>query len=77
VHPAYLARTFRSHFGTPLGSYARRLRLTWAASQLSSTDDPIARIALEAGFFDQSHFTRAFRQSYGMTPLAYRKAAKE
>jgi AraC family transcriptional regulator len=77
VHPAYLARTFRSHFGTPLGSYARRLRLTWAANQLNSTDDPIAQIALEAGFFDQSHFTRAFRQNYGMTPLAYRNASRD
>jgi AraC family transcriptional regulator len=77
VHPAYLARSFRSHFGTPLGSYARRLRLTWAANQLNSTDDLIAQIALEAGFFDQSHFTRAFRQNYGMTPLAYRKASRE
>ena len=77
VHPANLARTFRMHYGTPVGSYARRLRLTWAASQLGSTDDPIAQIALEAGFFDQSHFTRAFRQSHGVTPLAYRKAIKE
>jgi AraC family transcriptional regulator len=77
VHPAYLAKSFRMHYGTPVGSYARRVRLTWAASQLGSTDDPIAQIALKAGFFDQSHFTRAFRQSYGVTPLAYRKAAKE
>ena len=34
VHPAHLARTFRLHFGTPVGSYARRLRLTWAAGRL-------------------------------------------
>jgi AraC family transcriptional regulator len=77
VHPAHLARTFRLHFGTPVGSYARGLRLTWAAGRLGNSDDPIAQIALDAGFFDQSHFTRAFKQNFGHTPLAYRKSARE
>ena len=77
VHPAHLARTFRLHFGTPVGSYARRLRLIWAAGRLGNSDDPIAQIALDAGFFDQSHFTRAFKQNFGQTPLAYRNAASE
>ncbi len=45
--------------------------------RLGNSDDPIAQIALDAGFFDQSHFTRAFKQNFGQTPLAYRNAASE
>src|SRR5260370_5727054 len=74
VHPVHLARVFRLRYGTPVGSYARGLRLTWAAGRLRDSDDAIARIAHEAGFFDQSHFTRAFKQFFGVTPLAYRRS---
>src|SRR5690242_11041640 len=35
VHPAYLARAFRMHFGLSVGEYGRRLRLAWAASELA------------------------------------------
>jgi AraC family transcriptional regulator len=75
VHPVHLARTFRLRYGTPIGTYARGLRLTWAAGRLAGSSDTIAQIAIEAGFFDQSHFTRAFKQHFGLTPSAYRRAA--
>jgi AraC family transcriptional regulator len=74
--PAGLARAFRLRYGTPLGTYARGLRLTWAAGQLTDSNDAIAQIALEAGFFDQSHFTRTFKRHFGLTPQAYRRAAR-
>ncbi|MGH7612613.1 MAG: AraC family transcriptional regulator [Gemmatimonadales bacterium] len=74
VHPDHLARAFRSRFGVPVGSYVRRLRLDWAATRLEAAEEPIARIALEAGFADQSHFTRAFKRYSGLTPAEYRHA---
>jgi AraC family transcriptional regulator len=77
VHPALLARVFRLRYGTPLGSYARGLRLTWAAGRLTDSDDGIAKIALEAGFFDQSHFTRTFKRHFGLTPHVYRRAVQQ
>jgi AraC family transcriptional regulator len=76
VHPVHLARAFRRRYGTPVGTYARELRLAWAAGRLADSDDGIAQVALEAGFFDQSHFTRAFKRHFGRTPLAYRRAAR-
>jgi AraC family transcriptional regulator len=74
VHPSHLARTFRAHYRESLGACVRRLRLEWAASRLARTDVPLASLASEAGFFDQSHFTRAFKQRFGITPARYRAA---
>jgi AraC family transcriptional regulator len=72
VHPVHLARTFRRLQGCTLGEYVRHLRLEWARRQLAGTSRPIADVALSCGFADQSHFTRAFRAGYDMTPAAYR-----
>ncbi len=74
VHPVHLARVFRGHYRIPLGTYVRRLRLEWSADRLLEGDRPIASIALEAGFSDQSHFTRAFKRYVGLTPGEYREA---
>jgi len=76
VHPVHMARVFRHRYGTSIGTYARELRLTWAAGRLADSDDAIALIAQEAGFFDQSHFTRTFKRHFGLTPLAYRQATQ-
>jgi AraC family transcriptional regulator len=76
VHPAHLARGFRTHFRLSMGSYVRRLRLDWAALELVRSDDSLATVALAAGFADQSHFTRFFKRHTGQTPNAYRRAMR-
>ncbi|MEZ4523140.1 MAG: AraC family transcriptional regulator [Thermomicrobiales bacterium] len=72
VHPAYLARRFRSEFGVTPAAYARNARLNWASERLIETDLSIAEIAIQAGFSDQSHFTRAFKRFVDLTPAQYR-----
>ncbi len=72
VHPAHLARAFRARHGVSVGEYGRRVRLAWAASEVAGGDRPLAEIAAEAGFADQSHFTRLFRRYVGTTPARYR-----
>jgi AraC family transcriptional regulator len=72
VHPTHLARVFRARHGVSVGEYGRRLRLAWAAGELARGDSPLGVIATEAGFADQSHFTRAFRRYAGTTPARYR-----
>jgi AraC family transcriptional regulator len=74
VHPSHLARAFRAQYGDSLGGCARRLRLEWAAGRLARTDAPLVCIAADAGFVDQSHFTRAFKRHFGLTPARYRAA---
>jgi AraC-like DNA-binding protein/quercetin dioxygenase-like cupin family protein len=76
VEPERLARAFRHHVGVPIGAYVRRLRLEWTATQLVATERPLSEIALLAGFADQSHFTRLFRRHSGVTPGAWRRAAR-
>lgn len=72
VHPSTLVRMFRAHLGCSPGEYVRNTRLDLAKSALLTTDRAIADIALEAGFYDQSHFTAAFRRYTGMTPARFR-----
>jgi AraC family transcriptional regulator len=76
VHPAHLAREFRAHYGVSVGEYGRRLRLSWAATEVASGNRPLAEIAAAAGFADQSHFTRLFRRHVGTTPARYRDATR-
>jgi AraC family transcriptional regulator len=73
VHPAHLARVFRSHLGCAPGSYLRRLRIERARRALVTTPAPIAEIAFDAGFASQAHFTRAFHRLVGFPPAAYRR----
>lgn len=75
-HPAHVARAFRDAYGVSVTAYARARRLEWATIAVASTDDSLARIALEAGFADQSHFTRSFRRHHGVTPGRYRRLVR-
>lgn len=72
VHPVHLARQFRASHGCSVGEYLRRVRIAFAETQLTTSDHPIAEIALAAGFSDQSQLTKSFRRITGQTPAAYR-----
>lgn len=72
AHPLHLSALFRQTYGCTVGEYSRRLRVEFAASELSRSERPIIEIALAAGFYDQSHFSRTFKRHTGLTPAAYR-----
>lgn len=71
VHASHLLRTFRRYHGTTVANYARRRRIERARDQLAASNRPLSIIALEAGFADQSHFTKVFKQAFGETPGQY------
>ena len=73
VHPVHLAREFTRAFGCTIGNYIRQLRTEHACRALIETDKPLREIALDAGFFDQSHFCRVFLKFTGTTPREYRR----
>ena len=72
VPSVQVARAFRARHGISVGEYGRRLRIEWAAAELARGDRALAEIAAEAGFADQSHFTRLFKRYLGTTPARYR-----
>ena len=74
INSAHLSRTFRRHHGCTLGEYVRRLRLERAAHDITHTKKSFVEIALDYGFYDQSHFTHAFKVYTGMTPTEFRAA---
>ena len=73
VHPCHMTRSFRAFERCTPGEYVARARLHRAARLLSEALLPFAEVALAAGFADQSHFSKRFRGSYGLTPGEYRR----
>jgi AraC family transcriptional regulator len=71
--PFHFHRIFRGMIGESVMEHVRRLRLECAAGALIQTDEPITRIAFDAGYETADAFTRAFRDLFGMTPSGYRK----
>jgi AraC family transcriptional regulator len=76
VHPVHLATTFRRFFGQPVAATIRQLRIERACQELARSDAPIADVAIDAGFADQSHLGRALKQTLRVTPAAYRSASR-
>lgn len=66
-------RVFTAAFAMTPKRYLIALRIERSQQLLATSSRSIAEISAETGFFDQSHFTRLFRQIAGVTPLAYRK----
>ena len=69
VHPAHLARTFHEAFGITIGDYIRSLRIEAAIQELKCHKKPVVEIALDTGFYDQSHFHHVFKKYTGLTPV--------
>ncbi|WP_293677060.1 AraC family transcriptional regulator [uncultured Phenylobacterium sp.] len=72
----HLLRLFRAVFGVTPMKYAEGLRLDRAAHLLRGPAGLIEEISFGAGYETASAFGRAFRRRYGMSPTAYRRAAR-
>jgi AraC-like DNA-binding protein len=72
---AAFAERFRATFERSPMAFLRDLRLRRAARLLAGTDLPVKTVAGRVGFASRSHFSRAFKASFGADPAAYRAAA--
>ncbi|CAA0119302.1 HTH-type transcriptional regulator CdhR [Halioglobus japonicus] len=68
-----LERRFKKHLNRTPHQYIIDVRLDNARRMLRETDKPIGTIALETGFADHSHFTRAFSCKFGLAPSRDRR----
>ena len=73
VSPYHFLREFRKRLGLPPHAYLLQQRLN-AAKRLLARGTPIAHVAAEVGFADQSHFSRKFKSCVGATPRQYQLA---
>lgn len=73
LNPNYLSGLFKSETGQTISHYINEQRMTAAKNMLVYSDTSIAEIACILSFNTQSHFTKVFRQTYGITPMECRK----
>ena len=66
-------RRFRKAFQISPTRHILNVRIRAACNLLTTTNDTVASIALESGFYDQSHFIRGFKKITGLSPGEYRK----
>ena len=67
-----LERLCRQHVGMGPASLYRRLRMRYAHWLIDNTDRSVTDIANEAGFADCAHFSRQFKDAYGLSPSTRR-----
>ena len=77
---AHIAHTSRSSYimkfkeicKMPPASYITKVRIEAAASMLTNTNLTISEIADRTGFYDTAHFSKVFKDTYGVAPIQYR-----
>ena len=74
LSPYHFSRSFKAAAGVGPQRYVMQRRLERAKTLLRRTREPLAMIAQEVGFADQSHLTSIFRREIGVTPGRFRTA---
>lgn len=69
-----LLKAFQTTFGTSPHQFLLHGRIERACEQMIRSRKTLQEIARASGFFDQSHFTRAFVKAKGTTPSQWRKS---
>jgi AraC family transcriptional regulator len=74
LSPYHFSRSFKQAAGVGPQRYVMQRRLERAKTLLRRSNQPLALIAQETGFTDQSHLTSIFRRETGVTPGRFRAA---
>jgi len=74
--PRQLQRTYAQAGETSFAEDLRRARLSAAAELLAAQPIAVGDVGRLVGYPQGAHFARAFRQRYGMSPAAFRRAAR-
>lgn len=70
----YASDCFKKNMGISVMRYVQKVKIDRAKNLLLSTDKSILYIGILLGFYDQSHFSRAFKAIVGVSPTVYRNS---
>ena len=73
LNRSYFGKIFHDNIGKSPQQFLISYRMGKAADQLKTTDFPIKNICENVGYPNQLHFSRAFKNTYGISPSEYRK----
>lgn len=68
-----IIKKFKERTGTTISRFQTKVRLEYAARLLRETNRTIEQIVLDIGLLSTGHFYNMFKESYGLSPDAYRK----
>ncbi len=74
--PFHLCRLFRKHTGQTIRQYVNQLRLRASLEHVTQANADLTGVALRMGFASHSHFTEAFRRTFGAPPSTLRKTSR-
>lgn len=72
-HPYYLNKVFREKKAITLHKYINEVRLNKSAELLRETDFSVSDISSAVGFNNADHFSKCFREEFGLSPTEFRK----
>ncbi|OQA83704.1 MAG: HTH-type transcriptional activator RhaS [Lentisphaerae bacterium ADurb.Bin242] len=75
VSPTAFCKRFKRETGQTPADYFQRLRLTEACRQIARERISLTEIAYRLGFSSSQHFSRVFKQYFGLSPREYRRIA--
>ena len=72
LHPVYLSKIFKETAGTKLSGYITEVKMQKAAELLVQTNKKVQEVVEAVGYQKKQHFTKLFKDRFGMTPKEYR-----
>ena len=75
--PFHLCRMFRKQTGQSIRQYMNQLRLRASLEHVTQSNTDLTHLALKLGFASHSHFTEAFRKTFGTPPSTLRKTSRQ
>ncbi len=73
LSPFYFQRLFKRLVNKSVQEYVKLRRLAKVIENLGDSEQRILDVALDYGFSSHANFTRAFKETYGITPEDYRR----
>lgn len=73
----HLCRIFRKHTGLSIHQYLKQLRLRTSLEYVTQANTDLTSLAVKLGFSSHSHFTEAFRKTFGAPPSTLRQASRQ